>query len=100
MEGSRPYLFDRIENAKDGTVIRSKFMASIVVGSAFVFSVVTDRKCQPAARVQGNLVRLEGVERARVIVAGVHRNFSDWDLRTVDDETRERSEKFWAQEWG
>lgn len=101
-EGARPMLFDVYHGAiGDAVPLRPDFVASVVPGSLFVFSLVTSSAMPVGGRVADGLLLTEGVRRVAftAVVAGIHRHFPDWDLPRKSDAEREHSWAWWAQEW-
>jgi hypothetical protein len=104
MEGNRPYFFDvyHLRAGQGRMTVRPKFLASIVGGSAFILSAVPSRRCDMSARLEDDAVVVEcgasGVD-VTVVVAGINIRFPDWDMPLVSDVARERSQRWWAQEW-
>ena len=105
-EGARPTLFDVIRGPAGWLRIRPELIAAAVPGSLYVFSAVPHTPCalgayifDQAVFVDHNLqLPLEAVE-VTVVVAGIHRDFPDWDMPLVSDAQRERSQAWWGQEW-
>lgn len=98
-EGARPMLFGEYRGyAGDRISLNEKLLASTVEGSPFVFSVYPGN--MGAEIISGELVT-EGNEKTefRAIVAGVHRNFPDWDMPIKTDEQARHSWSWLNNEW-
>jgi hypothetical protein len=103
-EGERPWLFGRYDVTVGGAVdLRPEFLESCVPGSLFVFSAVSSYPMPISAVVDGErlITGFHGHRRcvATIIVAGVHKDFPDWDMPRVSDEAMARSRRFFNQEW-
>ncbi|MEP6671713.1 MAG: hypothetical protein ABJF10_21310 [Chthoniobacter sp.] len=112
-EGARPMVFDvyQVETISQRVLsddfegqlaLRPDFVASAVPESLFVFSVAPDYPSPFACRIRENHVCVLTKERAArvtVVVAGIHRDFPDWDMPHKTDAQREKSRAFWGQEW-
>jgi hypothetical protein len=93
LEGARPLLSERV-CGRGAVALRREFLASIVPGSAFVFSIA---RPGAGAAIAGDAVVIDSSEEATVFVAGIHRAFPQWDLPTVSDRRRQISHQFWQQ---
>lgn len=95
-------LCDRYEGRTNSvTPLRDDFADSLVGGSAFVFSIVTDEDIPLGACIEDDrlVVMAEREVYFSAIVAGINRHFPDWDMPKKSDEARDKSWAFWAQEW-
>lgn len=101
-EGARPMIFDTYRAYSDEAIeLRPEFCESAIPGSLFVFSVVPEIETSYGASVRGGtaVVRTTAQCYCRVVVAGIHRNFPDWDMPSVSDEAMARSHAFFGKEW-
>jgi hypothetical protein len=83
-------------------VLRPDFIASVAQGTLRVFSLSPSKSVAIGAQVKNDQVRLhcrrKGVS-VHVVVAGVHREFPNWDMPHFSDEQRIHSRRFWSKEW-
>jgi hypothetical protein len=80
--------------------LREKFLAAIVPGSAVVYSLTPAAAVPVGAFIVDGILHIDAAPSAQlnltIVVAGVNRNFPDWDMPARTDEERERAERFWG----
>lgn len=102
LEGSRPMISDDYEGKIGRPIpIRERLIASAVPESLFVFGIVTPHAVEITAEVKGGKLITCGSTGApfHATVAGINKNFPDWDMPLKTDEEAKRSWKFFGQEW-
>lgn len=81
--------------------LRERFIAATVPGRIYVRSIVSDVPCLVGAEVVDGILLIRVVDNTpanlTVTVAGINRNFPEWDMPTKTDTEREHAERFWAQ---
>lgn len=99
-------IFDVMEVVSGNPVrLRPDFVSSAVAGSLFVFSLVPEEPCAIGATVRGSEIEWRAKDDndlgipVRLVVAGIHLHFPDWDMPRKTDAERERSWGFWEKEW-
>lgn len=101
-EGARPMLFEHLRGTSGRWLeLRRGFVAACVPGSLIVFAVVPKLRCKWGATIRGTSVCViaEPETECEITVAGIHKEFPDWNMPAVSDEARERSRRFFSQEW-
>lgn len=80
--------------------LRERFIAVCVPERIYVRSIVSDIPCLVGADVQDGILRIRVINdtpaNLTITVAGVNRNFPDWDMPNKTDTEREHAERFWA----
>lgn len=114
LEGARPWLMDfMLVRIDHHTQLRREFLAALVPGSAFVFSLHPNygAPADYGAEIDGDCVRVTGprvvfvqetgvpFHNALVGIAGINKYFPNWNMPRKTDEERRRSQSFWNQEW-
>lgn len=99
IEGARPLFFDVYRDEGDRNFeLREKFVASVVDGSLFIFSITRAKAVPIRARIEGKTLIVKCAQGVRfvVVAAGIRRDFPDWNMPFVTDEQAQQSYDFWA----
>ena len=95
VEAPRPTFIDVLHGCGEVRV-RDKFLAAIEPDSLFILSTYPP----VGVRMEGGMLTVESGTPVRVVVAGIRRDFCQWDMPLVSDERREHSQRFWGREYG
>lgn len=103
MEGTRPYFFDLMTVCVGESYIRPGLLVATIPESLFLFSLVPDRPCRVCGRVAGAKIAIESTDPSAtvtVVIAGINKDFPDWNMPQRTDAERDKLWKFLGQEWG
>lgn len=102
-EASRPWLFHFLRFPGDWhpvyLAVPKEFVAALVPGSLFVWSIVASKPCRARASLElDHGLQVESSFPGIVALAGINRYLPDWHLPRMTEPQRERSRTFWSQQ--